>query len=330
MLIKNGALVDLETDKDFQKFLKNELPQMPNPIMFRYHRLPVKNATGQMEPPATFNILLTAGVQTNQGLEEWAYTERLQRDKTGQMYIPSKKSMMVHQGSLVLDKRDADLIYFLTKKSRQYGGTFVLEDKAQKARERVDKKAQDIEFQAAIYSKQSPLADEAMLRDVAAAFGVSDSSSKDVASLREALESKIKRNEDLRSVNPKVWGIDAFLEKINATTEMRRRAIAQKAIDQKVVKYNELSFYFELTGSGDKLLLVPTEHLRDRDNYFVTQVIKDADGGTWKIIKKSIITPEMIDSWDKPSDYGWLAEEEGLPLTMKKEEKLAKLKELYG
>jgi len=38
----------------------------------------------------------------------------------------------------------------------------------------------------------------------------------------------------------------------------------------------------------------------------------------------------MIDSWKDPKQYGWLVAEEGLPQTMKKADKIARLKEIYS
>lgn len=328
MLIKNGKLVDLANDKDYLKFKRGELDKLPNPVVVKSPR-PVKiNKTGLKEEPPVFNIRLVSSIQTEDGLEEWTFTRHLKRDPKSGDYLPEKRNMLVKQGALSVEHKDADLIYFLLHKSTQLNSSFILEDDVGDALKRTSKKRLEADLQAAIYTSTSPLSDEILLRDVAAAWGVSKAHTKAVPIIQEELEVLVKRGESLKKSDRTAWGIAELLEKINSTQEMRKRAIARRAIDNNIVEYDINSFYFKFKDGGEKLILVPQEYLQRRDEYFVNTILKNADA--WQIVKRAVITPEMIDSWDKPSDYGWLAEEEGIPKTTKKEEKIAKLKEIYS
>jgi len=328
MLIKNGKLVDLKTDPEFVRFKKNELLALPDPVRFRSPRELVRNPSGLMEALPVFNINFKSSIQTEDGLEEWAYTKTLKRDKDNGDYLPAKKAEIVHW-DLPVAHRDADLIYFLLHKSVQTNNSFVVEDKTKAAQKRAEGKSLEAELQAALYTKASPLTDEGLLRQVAAAWGVTQADEKHPAILKEELETRIRANEKQKGVDPSAWGIKEFLEKISSTEELQKRSIAQKALDKNIVRYNEMSFYYEIGESGDKLLLVPSTDLGKKEEYFIRECARDTEG-VWKIIKKAIITPEMIDSWKDPKQYGWLVAEEGLPQTMKKADKIAKLKEIYS
>lgn len=335
MLLKNGELLKLEKEPEFQSFVKHKLPALPNPVCFRYPRHVEINPTGLKEEAPVFNILATARVEGSNGLEEWAYTERLKRDNALGMYVPDSNYVTgrpIKNGELQVPHKRADLIFFLMEKSRQYGKSFVVDDKVKQAAERVEKKARKADLEAAIYSSLSPLKDDALLRDVAAAWGIPNADTEAIPILKEKLESKVLTNENETSVNKTAWGIDVFLEKINSGGEMKRRAVARRALDQDIVVYDEMSFYFKLKDSNDKLMIVPQEAFNHREDYFVNQVLKEnvESKRVWQVVKKEVITPELIDSWDKPSDYMWLVEEEGIPKNVKKEEKIAKLKEIYG
>lgn len=328
MLIKNGKLVDLAKDKDYLEFKKNVLPRLPNPVVVKHPR-PVKiNPTGLKEVPPVFNIILVASVQTDDGLEEWSFTRHLKRDPKSGDYLPEKRSLFVAQGAHPITHKDADLIYFILTKSTQLGSSFIVEDEVGDALKRTQKKALEANLQSAIYADTSPLKDETLLRDTASAWGVSKAYDKAIPILQEELERAVRLGESRKRMDRTSWGIAELLEKINSTQEMRKRSIARRAIDNSIVEYDVNSFYYRFKDSGDKLILVPKEHLQNKEDYFVNSVLKNPD--VWQIIKRAVITPEMIDSWDKPADYGWLAEEEGIPKTTKKDEKIAKLKEIYA
>jgi hypothetical protein len=328
MLIKNGKLVDLKEDKDFQRFKKNELPHLPNPLVIKSPRPVSINPTGLKEEMPAYNILLISAHESPEGLDEWAYTARLKRDKDSGDYIPDKKSELITGNIKSIQHKDADLIYFLLKKSRQLGNSFIVEDNVKDAIVRAEKKANEAELQALIYTSLSPLADEELLRNVAAAFGVDNAHTKPAPIVREDLENVIRKGEERKKHDKSAWGIDEFKDKINSTDEMLKRSIARRAVDNKVVYYHPESFFFRFKDNDDKILLVPKEQLSKREEYFVNQCMRDKE--LWAIIKKAIITPEMIDGWKDPKQYGWLAEEEGIPKTAKRDEKIAKLKEIYS
>jgi len=331
MLIKNGKPVDLKENAEFKRFKKNIVPTLPDPVRFRHVRGDkINKGTGRLEPPIAFNIIHSVLVHGGDGVEEWAYAERTRMRKGTTDYLePQKHTEIVYANTFIVPKKDVEYLFFLMEKSTQLGGTFVVDDKIMEANERVAKKEKEAELTAAIYTKGSPLADEGLLRDVAAAWGITQSYEKAPSLLKEQLEQAVLRGEHNKLVDKTSWGIAELLEKINSTSEMRRRAIAQKAIDKKIVEYDSISFYYRLKDSGDKLLLVPSGELNKRDTYFVNKATRDVDG-IWKIIKKAVITSDMIEEWFKNKEYQWLADEEGLEKTMKVAEKKDKLMEIYS
>ena len=331
MLIKNGKPVDLKENAEFQRFNKNIVPTLSDPVRFKHIRGDkINKGTGKLEPPIAFNIIFSVFTHGKEGVEEWAYAERTKMRKNTTNYLePQKHTKIIYGNTFNVEKSNVEYLFFLMKKNTQFGGTFVLDDKIMDANDRVAKKEKGAELTAAIYTKGSPLADEGLLRDVAAAWGISQSYEKAPSLLKEQLEQAVLRGEHNKLVDKTAWGINELLEKINSTSEMRRRAIAQKALDKKIVEYDPISFYYKIKETGDKLLLVPTGELNNRDTYFVNKTTKDVDG-IWKIIKKAIITSDMIEEWFKNKEYQWLADEEGLEKTMKVAEKKAKLMEIYS
>ena len=100
MLIKNGELLKTKEQlREFNDFVKNELPHLSNPVTFRHPRPVQINETGLKEEQPMFNVLMTASVESPEGLDVWAYTENLKRSKDGD-YIPDFRSFLWIQGSL--------------------------------------------------------------------------------------------------------------------------------------------------------------------------------------------------------------------------------------
>lgn len=332
MLIRNGELV--KDDKDFNAFIKN-LSTYPNPVVFYHPRKRRKNPSGLLETPMVFNIKLESSVETENGLEVWGYADTLVREKNNPngFYVATKdgkKDILVTQGEYAVGHKDRDLLFFLLKKSKQLGSTFMIEDKVKEANERAAQRQKRVDFESVLWGTSSPLNDDDVLSRVASAWGVTGVDKKIPAQLKEDLEVKVSQGEKVKKATGKGWGIEDFLNQLNAQGELIRASIAQLAIDRGVVGYNELSTYYEFTESGTKIFHVPADRINERDRFFVSQITKDPKGDMWKIIKKAIITPSLIDTWPTAKEYGWLAEEEGLSATMKKEDKLAKLKEIYG
>ena len=327
MLIKNGELLKTSELKEFQHFKKEILPTYSNPVEFRYPRPVAINTTGLKEEPPMFNILMTARVETSDGLEEWAYTETLKRNKEGD-YVPAEKSKICHKGELLVPHSNPELCFFLMTKSKQNGSTFIIRDANKEARDKAKNKTLKADFTAILHGSTSPLNDGDTLKDIALAFGVSNVDRKIPEIIKDELESKVLLGEEKKKVDKTAWGIEEFIAKVKNKQGLKQLAVAQKAIDDGLVAYNELSFFFELVDSGDKILRVPSDKLNDRNKYFVNQIVREKDA--WAIIKRAVITPEIIDSWADSKDYMWLAEEEGLAKNMKKEDKINALKELYN
>lgn len=247
MLYKNDVIYELvrfpKEVAEVEKFFHNKFPVKviypPGrivPSRLPHNRLPDK--------PNSISFDLKSVVKTNMGTETWRYAEEVVVDNKGNKRYTPKKFRFA--GSRYLGRDDIELIYFLLKKSEhRYKSQdelsqddtikqssrpkFMFEDLIGEAEKKAMKKSTDLKIGRLLFSDDEGLPEE-KLRSLARAFFIKGIDDYSLAQVRIILDEKIHRTKN---------GEDRFFSMVENDTELNNRVSIQKAIDKKLIFFDE-------------------------------------------------------------------------------------------
>jgi len=311
---------------------------------------PKRNATGELEdvPPIVFPAKAYVEIQfaskdhkrseSLAGMETWAYSEnRPNRDGKNDLWEPDPKSIKFMSQSQVFDMNsEMELIYFLLYKSpRVYHlpaiaqgkakkGDLIVEDKALKAREKVETERNALKLKNAIMAPSStfPLYSDENLRKVAAAWGIEGAMDQheSVDNLRLILEHRVKEGEKEKKQTGEGKGFDEFFALIDFDDSVRQRAIIMYALDSGKVKHDREKGVFTFA-SGGLLLEVPASKKYVAFDYLADHLAKPLNDKEWDLFVKEVIDEDYIHGLTY-DDLKWLARHNDITISKKKAEDL--------
>lgn len=260
MLAVNGKKIDVNDEGNaFAKEVKKGIEEIKTlygfPLIFKYPQHFYSFAVDQHgnkltkpEAPAGKMIRFREMVEGTMGSEEWTYyrTSRKNSDGNGFEFDPPN---MIFNGHLMVEKKDADLAFFLMFKSPFVANSFdlkqrptnsdanhiymILENKAQEAENEIqvtrDKKK--VEYMITADERDGILAEED-LRDLALSYHVPQAGTISIQEVQIALINKL----NYLHAHGKRTVYKEFLEITAGSNEkVKIKALAQSAIDKKII-----------------------------------------------------------------------------------------------
>ena len=269
----------------YQDWLKNEFTHLKDPIILKSTR-PIRfNAAGVSGlglPEPEKNKLVPYEAITydeDHGSQHWRYCEAVPRKvKDAWKYKPVGER--VKRTMVISKKKSPDKAYFfLTKSSIVEKGILVLEDKSAEARRAVEKDKDKNAVLFMINSDKSPISvestgSEEMIRTLASAWSVPDAfGEKSVDEIRLELFTAVDIAQ--RNVANTKRGFTAFLSELQDMDRISIRANIQRAIDDKVISYDDANLSWIYTESNKPLATMTANFFNDPElglyDYFFRQ-----------------------------------------------------------
>jgi len=235
MLYKNDKIYII-TPAEHGK-LKKLYPKFPVRLTYPEARVKPSRSKHNKLPdkPNSISFPLVATVRTETGTESWRYAENRIIGTDGRI-IWSPYNLIL-RGTMMLDKKDVELLYWLHYccPFMQGGVNFnnkvpkcVIEDLVGAAAIKAQREEQMADVKALIYSTKLGLG-EKKLRLLAKAYFISDVADLSLPQVKLAIESEVNRN--------KRGGVAKFLELVEAEQTLSIRSSLQAAIDQKIITF---------------------------------------------------------------------------------------------
>jgi len=272
------------------------------------------------------------------GMETWAYSgNRPKRNVLGDTFDPDPKSIkfMSHFETFNMDT-DMDLLYFLLYKSpRVYyppaivqgkvkKGDLMVEDKALRAKEKVQKERDALKLKNAIMAPdtQFPLNNDSNLRKVAAAWGLDGAMDphQSADDLRIRLEHSVTEAEKEKKLKKEGKGMSEFFEMINFDDSVRQRSMIMYALDSKKLIWDEAGVRYTYA-SGAELLDLPDGKKYEAFHYLADYLGNPLNEKLWDAFTREVIDNEYLNTLNF-GDLKWLAKLNELPISQKSTEAL--------
>lgn len=223
----------------FMAFRDGKLKKMKNPVIFKSGLRVTFDANGRPNDPKSETIPYQTTIQGETGSETWVYTPSPPRKVDGNLVFSEKGRMFWHGKKLMLNKSEAELIFFLSELSPLVKkGRIVLEDKEFEARTQISKKVGALDVEWYVYSEHSPLSVESTggeetLRTIASAWGVPGVEALGISEVKVNLVKYIQRSEANRASTGR--GYAEFVSETRVDEYIKLRSIVQRAIDRGAV-----------------------------------------------------------------------------------------------
>lgn len=273
MLYCNDELVKIK-DEEF-KYLEAEfakIRKMKNPIFIRTTQKREINPTGIAENIPAHVWPLKATVISEDGQSQsWVYTKNTPvKDKDGNLEY--KKGIQINQGLLTIDPvKETDKAYFIIKLSGLLqSGMYEIEDLEKQDTEEVQKRGENVAVEYFVCNKYSPLYNDVRkLKKLAASWGVQNSSTIHIDTLRKQLVEKVyagQRNYDVTK-----RGVDEFISEVNGEDPFTEyRSLIQVAIDKFVIGWDEKTkgwYFLDLSTKqpSQVIVFVPANQLSQKN-----------------------------------------------------------------
>jgi hypothetical protein len=239
MLYCNDELVDLRKPeyKWLQKIF-DEIRQMSNPVKIKLLSLPGVNPTGMKEPIPSTTWPYKASTVREGMSETWVYTKNKPNMIDGELKF-SERAIKIYDGALFLDTRNqTDLIYYIVYVSGLLQKGFQLEDLEKEAEETIVEMSSETALVFYLTSELSPLLENTnKLRDMASSWGIPNAETIGINQLKLKLKDVVLVSQANYATTKR--GIKEFTDEIrNMDTITKFRALLQKAIDRKLIGFN--------------------------------------------------------------------------------------------
>jgi len=235
MLYKNDEVYKM-TAAD-SNWVKKKYPKFPIRLIYPETRVrPSRSKHNRLpDKPNSISFPLVATVKTDSGTESWRYAENKIIGTNGRVIWQPHN--LILRGSMILEKSDIELIYWLLKCCPFLEGgenwnkkvpKCVIEDLRGTAEKKALKEEEMATVKALIYSSKMGLG-EKKLRQVAKAYFINDVEELSFAQVKLAVENQVGRDRHT--------GVEKFLELVDAEQTLEVRANLQNAVDRKLITY---------------------------------------------------------------------------------------------
>jgi len=236
MLYKNDEQIKLNK-QEIDSIVKYFHGKFPVKVVYPKERIIASKLKHNRLPdqPNSISFDLKSVVKTADGAEVWRYAEQVIVDNGGKKkYVPKKFRF---NGARFLERNDIERIYFLLNKSEYCKGgknqgkmiKFVFEDLVTEAEKKAEKKELEVKIGMLLYNKEMGLSEE-RIRLVAKAYSISGVDDLTLPQVKIILERKIQESKG---------GADKFFNMVNADEELNIRSSLQKAMDMRLLVYDD-------------------------------------------------------------------------------------------
>lgn len=181
------------------------------------------------------------------GEQKWVYSPASAK-KEGDVMMPSEPSLFITQGSLSVSiSEKPQLVFFLSKHHWLQKGIISVFDENEVEDKLAREREEAAELNRIVYTKDSPLADEQVLRTVARKWGVGRLDTMKVNAVKNALFNKVHDMETLKKRKQSNTGIAEFLEDMNMGENVVVGEDIQLAIDKGLLTFSKVSNEWLLT-----------------------------------------------------------------------------------
>jgi len=252
--------------KEFFEWKDKFLRKHKFPLKINTNLRPMRNVSGDMEPPR-YRFVPWQAQSSNNGVPVlWRYV-----DKPGNVRVKGETI----GGSFMIQSTDMDKAFFYMEKCPLLKNqTMWIEDKVREAEHRLDARGQMVDVNWMLLSEASELSgDEDKVRELAMAIGFKKADSKELYSLPEIKDAILSRLEQGESVNDPMVNVATFLQMVGTPELMRRRSLVQKAEDIECILFDNNRFVVELHLDGevrDFVKINPRDWERKEDVFIET------------------------------------------------------------
>lgn len=299
MLFVNNVLIDPQGNKPIEKEVNSQMKEIDKLlkqgrgyIRFRYPPEKVKRdkSVEVIKGPDRQRMTVT-GIPLScvvfdkkRGEETWAYRKSINKtDNKGN--IVSKNITLTFNGSLFLEEKDKDLIFYLIFKSPSYKRIFEIESQAKDAKAIADQTREDILVKQHIYGN-SPVNNDKDLRSIAKALNVPE--------VDYIQELDVVRREVLKLATENKG---YFLELIENKKEIHLKAVIQQAIDERIIMFDDKKCHW-VYPDKDHVLIELRVHQAGEKRSHIENYLKNNEK-EFVFIEKSVKGNIVSDKSDK-------------------------------
>ena len=273
MLYCNDEPVLLKEDKELQKeFAK--IRAMKGQIVIKSTQKMGLSDNGLREPiPHEQWPLRVSSVNEDTGeTQTWVWSRYSLPIKDGELVL-STRSIIIENGTLSIDPRtETEKAFFILNKSGLLkSGRYELENLDAKATEQVNLLGRNATLDFYLCSPYSPIyEDRNKLDQLGSSWGIANADNLHIDTLRTNLLAKVKNSENNLQVTKR--GIDEFILEVQGLDIFSEyRALAQKAIDKKIIGWNnqDKAWYLMDQSTGDFadiIMYVPPTNVSQKNN----------------------------------------------------------------
>jgi len=256
-----------------------------------------------MEPTPPMRIPLRSNVALGKlGKHAWACALDAPIILPNQLFdLGSRRAISIKNDFLVNVEEEPDLAFFLYKLSPfvRRGLLKVFDP----TKDDIELGIAERELSRRKYAIWDMLTDEAKLKTMARAYGVTDVDNKQPNSIRKELESTLTENDKLRRKNPAIKGTEDFMEEMAVTDGVLLRSFVQKAIDDNKLKWH-LDGRWKI---GQKVIVqVPSQELNYKTEYLCSYLLAGNNAEKYTEFIRDLITKEYLDTIDDKKEWQWL------------------------
>ena len=270
--------------KRYETFRNEVLGSLPNMVILK-RNTPIKfNRTGLVEiDPIMFVPYEAKDYDEEFGSQHWRYCETARKKgKDGDIkYSPLGFNF---KRSLAVDKRkQPDLLFFMFELShRVKQSAIICEDKGKEAKKLIAKDSKYTSVKYMIYDDSSPISPESvgsedLLRMIGSAWGVSKAhdTRKTIDEVRVELLGLVEQSE--KNMAKTGRGYDIFMSEIKSKDRLTLRANIQRAVDDKLIKYDMNDFTWKYVSNGHPIVVISSKFFNVPSSGLFAHFLRDTD-----------------------------------------------------
>lgn len=245
--------------------------------------------------------LKTNFTHPERGTELWACCLDAPKILPGNLWdLGTKRSFTVEERLHVDINKEPDFAFYLVYRSKAVlGGHLKIDDPKAELKEKADKERKEIERKTAIWT-----CEDAQLRKMCQAYGVSDAMKKDPNALRFEIQDLLKKNDELQLRDASIKGTREFLDEMNITDNVRLRAFVRNAIDTGVVSYKMDGRY---KVGARELVKVPKMEINRKFDYLCNYLGSAVNADELRTLMVDVINKEYLETVEDEKDLKWIA-----------------------
>lgn len=228
------------------------------------------NVNGEKEPPQTTIALYEGDFISKDGVKtKVVYSEQYPTQKANGRfeYLPDGKGKVMSTHMLIREDELDKAYYMLYICPNVKRGILRLENKQEEAKQYLAARSKMAVIHYFLMDDSSDLStDEDRVREIALNFGISKADDKKV-SLYEIKKALVLALETGEANNDPVVNVKAFREAVNIPDKVKKRALIQRAVDNKLLIFDRAKFEWKIAVDGEarKVLDVPIDATSKED-----------------------------------------------------------------